>query len=134
KCVSATPLFDGVEPSNWVDSNAQSHAPLESQRAATAALLGSIAALPDAKLSGTFSDMFNGPSKLMGSSGGNDSNYPAGLTYPTGPAGRGAIVDAFSSAQKALVKTAIETWVKNVADPMATALLAVYETEEALAR
>jgi len=133
KCVSATPFFDGVEPSNWVDSNAQAHAPLESQRAATAALLASVGALPDAKLSGTFADMINGPAPLSGGNGGNDTKYPSKLTYPTGTTGRGASVGTFSADQKALVKTAIETWVTNVADPMANALLAAYESDAALA-
>jgi hypothetical protein len=39
-----------------------------------------------------------------------------------------------SSEQKALVKTAIEAWVKNVADPISSALLASYESDEALAQ
>lgn len=134
KCTSATPLFDGVEPTDWTDANG-AHAPLESQRASMVALLSSVSAIADAKLSGTFSDIINGPEGGgPGMSGGGDTKYPSSLTYPTGTTGRGVAVSTLSDAQKELVKTAIEAWVNNVAAPVANALLAEYESDEALAQ
>jgi hypothetical protein len=137
KCTSATPLFDGSEPMTWTDTNGVAHAPLEPQRASMVALLTSIGALPDAKLSGTFSDIVNGPAGgggPGGGSGGGDTKYPSSLSYPTGTTGRGVLVSTLSAEQKALVKTAIEAWVKNVADPVSNALLAVYESDDALSQ
>lgn len=133
KCTSATPLFDGVEPMTWMDANGQMHAPLEAQRAAMVAMLTAISSQPDVKLGGTFSDIVNGPVGGGPAGGGKgDTKYPSGLTYPTGTAGRGVLVSTLSAEQKSLVKTAIEAWVKNVADPVSNALLAVYESDEAL--
>jgi hypothetical protein len=43
-------------------------------------------------------------------------------------------VSSLSSEQRALVKTAIEAWVKNVADPVSSVLLAAYESDEAFAQ
>jgi hypothetical protein len=130
RCTSATPLHDAAEPLEWTDA-AGTHAPLEAQRAAMVALLASVSANADAKLSGTFSDLVNGPTGGgPGGGSGGDTRYPSNLSYPT--SGRGAPVSAMSSEQKALVKTAIEAWVKNVADPVASALLAEYESDDAL--
>jgi uncharacterized protein DUF3500 len=132
-CTSGTPLFDGVEPTTWTDSEGNEHAPLEAQRAAVVALLESVAALDGAELSGTFGDLVNGPAGGgPGGGGGGDTKYPASLSYPTGTTGRGVSGSSLSSEQKALVKTAIEAWVQNVADPIASALLAEYESDEAL--
>jgi hypothetical protein len=131
QCTSATPLFDGVEPTTWTDSSNTSHAPLEAQRAASAAVIAAVATDPASLLSGTFTDVVNGPTNQNGK---GDTRYPSGLTYPTGTTGRGVLVGSLSAANQALVKTAIEAWVKNVADPIATALLAQYESDEALAQ
>ena len=133
KCTSATPLFDGVEPTTWTDSEGKDHAPLEAQRASVVELLTSISELSDAKLSGTFSDLVNGPAGGGPGGGGGDTKFPEQLSYPTGTTGRGVNVSSLSTAQVALVKTAIESWVKNVAEPVSTSLLAEYESEEALA-
>lgn len=134
KCTSATPLFDGAEPMNWTDTGGVAHAPLEPQRASMVALLTSIGSLADAKLSGTFSDILNGPTGGgPGGGSGGDTKYPSTLSYPTGTTGRGVLVSTLSAEQKALVKTAIEAWVKNSATPVSNALLAVYESDEALA-
>lgn len=139
QCVGATPLFDATEPTTWTDSSGKAHAPLGAQIPAMAALATSIAALPDAKLSGTFGDLINGPTggggpPGSGSGGGGDTKYPASLVYPTGTTGRGVLVSTLSADQQALVKTAIEGWVKNVADPISSVLLASYESDEALAQ
>lgn len=133
KCTSATPLFDGVEPTDWTDGNGEKHAPLEAQRASLVALLSSVSSIADAKLSGTYNDIINGPvGGMPGGGSSGDTKYPSGLTYPTGTTGRGVAVSTLSADQKALVKTAIEAWVKNVADPVSSALLAAYESDDAL--
>ncbi|MEW5852789.1 MAG: DUF3500 domain-containing protein [Myxococcota bacterium] len=131
RCTSATPLFDGVEPTTWTDGNGQSHAPLEAQRAAGVALLASVGTA--AQLTGTFSDLVNGPAGGgPGGGGGGDTKYPSSLVYPSGTTGRGVAVSTLSADQKELVKTAMAAWVNNVADPVAAALLADYQSDEAL--
>jgi hypothetical protein len=136
KCTSATPLFDGAEPMDWTDGDGTVHAPLKAQRDASVALVKSIATLSGAELSGSMSDLLNGPAGggPGGGGGGGDTKYPASLSYPSGTTGRGAAVSGMSSDQRALVKTAIEAWVKNVADPVSSALLDEYESDEALAQ
>jgi hypothetical protein len=125
KCTSATPLFDGVEPTTWTDSTM--HAPLEEQRASSVALLTSVSSKTESKLTGTFSDLLMGPPAGQG-----DTKYPTSLPYPTATTGRGVLVGSLGAEQKTLVKTAIEAWVKNTADPIATSLLAQYESDDAL--
>ncbi|HEX4460447.1 MAG TPA: DUF3500 domain-containing protein [Polyangia bacterium] len=128
-CTSATPLFDGVEPTSWTDGTT-THAPLESQRAASVAVIGAVSSNSAAVLSGTFTDIVNGPTNANGL---GDGNYPTGITYPTGTTGRGVLVSSLSSSDQQLVKTAIEAWVKNANDATSTALLALYESDTALA-
>jgi hypothetical protein len=125
QCTSATPLFDAVEPKTWNDGTA--HAPLENQRAALTALLSSLSSSSAAKLSGTYSDLLTGPP-----AGSGDTKYPNSLNYPTGASDRGVLGSTLTSEQKALVKTAIEAWAKNPADPNANALLGLYESDDAL--
>jgi hypothetical protein len=133
KCASATPLFDGVEPTTWT-ADGKEHMPLEAQRATMVALLEAIGSKSDAKLSGTFSDLINGPTGGgPGGGAGGDTKYPSSLTYPSGTSGRGVRVSTLTNDQKQLVKKAIEAWVNNAADPVAAALLAQYESDAALA-
>jgi len=134
RCTSATPLFDGAEPMDWKDANGVAHAPLAAQRSASVALASALSTMTDAKLSGTFSDLVNGPAGGgPGGGSGGDTKYPTSITYPTGTTGRGVRVSALTSEQKTLVKTAIEAWVKNAAEPVSSALLALYESDQALA-
>lgn len=128
-CTSATPLFDGVEPTSWTDSDNTTHTPLEAQRAASVAVIAAIADNPDAVLSGTYTDIVNGPTN---SGGKGDTRYFTALTYPTGTSDRGVLVGGLSTDAQKLVKTAIEAWVNNAAEPTATALLADYESDDAL--
>lgn len=133
-CTSATPLFDGSEPMDWTATDGAKHSPLASQRTAMTDLVAAVSSQADAKLSGTFGDLINGPGGMgMGMGGGGDTKYPSSLTYPTGTTGRGVRVSSLSSGNQALVKTAIEAWVTNVADPVSRALLDVYESDAALA-
>ncbi len=130
-CTSATPLFDGVEPTSWTGSDNTAHAPLEAQRAASVAVIAAIAGSADSLLSGTFTDIVNGPTN---SNGKGDTRYFTGLTYPTGTSDRGVLVGSLGTDAQALVKTAIEAWVNNAADATAKALLAEYESDSALAQ
>lgn len=129
RCTSASPLFLGVEPVSWTDGSTE-HTPMEAQRAASVAVIEAIADDADSLLEGTFTDVVNGPSNVNSK---GDAKYPTALSYPTGSTGRGVLVGSLSVAKQALVKTAIEAWVKNVADPIATALLVDYESDSALA-
>lgn len=135
-CTSASPLFQAAEPMDWTD-NGTTHAPLGSARSAMVALVAAVSSKSEAKLTGTFNDLVNGPGSGGpggGTGGGNgDVKYPASVTYPTGTTGRGVSVAALPAEQKALVKTAIEAWVKNVANPVSAAILADYESDSALA-
>jgi hypothetical protein len=138
--VSATPMFIGVEPPNWVGDTApytvnntaatsgSAHAPLEAQRLAVSnlaiALQADTTTATSAKLSGTFTDV------IMGVTSSGDSNYGS-LSWPT--SGRGALYSSLTSAEQALVKAAIEAWVNTQASDVATTLLAAYESDTALA-
>ena len=136
RCTGASPLFEGSEPMDWTD-NGTTHSPMAAARSAMVALVGAVGSKSDAKLTGTFNDLVNGPAAGGpggGTGGGNgDTKYPTGLTYPSGTTGRGVAVSTLTTEQKALVKTAIEAWVKNVADPVSAAILAEYESDSALA-
>lgn len=136
RCTSASPLFQASEPMDWTD-NGTVHAPLGSARSAMVALVAAVSAKSEAKLTGSFNDLVNGPgsgSPGGGTGSGNgDVKYPASVTYPTGTTGRGVAVSSLTTEQKALVKTAIEAWVKNVASPVSAAILADYESDSALA-
>jgi Protein of unknown function (DUF3500) len=131
-CTSATPLFDGAQPAEWTDQNGAAHDPLASQRNSMAALFAAVQSVDGAKLGGTYTDMINGPAASMGAQSAIDSNYPAGLMYPT--TNRGASVASFSADEASLVKAVIEAWVNNVAGPVSSALLADYESDAALAQ
>ena len=128
KCTSATPLFDGVEPTSWTDGTT-THAPLENQRAASVAVIDAIKGDAASLLADTYTDVVNGPTNANSK---GDAHYPQGLKYPTGTTGRGVLVGSLSADKQALVMTAIEAWVKNVADPVSSALLSEYESAEAL--
>ncbi len=121
---SATPFFIGVEPKSFTVSGTTITA-LEKQRAAAYAPSQTLTSNTSAVLSGTFDDV------LMGVNGttGHDTNYPQ--TYPT--SGRGALYSALSTTQQALVKTYIEAWVDDQNSTISVPLLALYESDTALA-
>jgi hypothetical protein len=136
RCTGASPLFQAAEPMDWTD-NGVVHSPMASARSAMIALVKAVSQNSEAKLTGTFNDLLNGPAAARpggGTTTGNgDTKYRASLTYPTGTTGRGVAVATLSAAEQTLVKTAIEAWVKNVADPVSSAILAEYESDAALA-
>ena len=127
KYASGTPMFAGVEPRTWT-ANGTIHAPLETQRAAIYNLAQVLGTLSVAKLSGTFDDVVMGPN----GTNNHDTNYPQ--SYPTGTSGRGVLASALTTAQQALVKTAIEAWVHNMNSTLASDLLSAYESDSALAQ
>src|SRR5271166_1538727 len=127
KHASGTPMFAGVEPRTWTASGT-THAPLETQRAAIYNLAQVLGTLPAAKLSGTFDDVLMGPN----GTGNHDTNYPQ--NYPSGTSGRGVLASSLTTAQQALVKTAIEAWVNNMNSTIASDLLSAYENDSALAQ
>ena len=127
KRASGTPMFAGVEPRTWTASGT-THAPLETQRAAIYNLAQVLGTLPAANLSGIFDDVLMGPN----GTGNHDTNYPQ--NYPSGTSGRGVLAASLTTAQQALVKTAIEAWVNNMNSTIASDLLSAYESDSALAQ
>ncbi|MGI4886945.1 MAG: DUF3500 domain-containing protein [Janthinobacterium lividum] len=110
----ATPVFEGVEPKTWT-TNGVTYAPLASEQATMAAMLGSLttAQLASAKLGQTFSDVVLGPN--------NDGKFPATKV--------GVAVSTLSTAQQALVLAAMKPWVTDTDDVTAATLLATYQSE-----
>ncbi len=121
---SATPFFLGVEPPSFTVSGA-TYAVMEKQRAAAYALGQALTSNSSAKLSGTFDDVVHGAN----GSTSHDDNYPQ--AYPT--SGRGVLYSSLSTAQQALVKSYIEAWINDQNSTTAAPLLALYESDTALA-
>jgi hypothetical protein len=121
---SGTPLLLATQPTNWVDNNFVSHAPMENQRAAMKNLVDKISTKTNVVIGGTFTDV------LMGANGsaGYDTNYPQ--TYPT--TNRGALAATFSDVEKEALKLAIQAWVNLLASDVAADVLAAYEADAAL--
>ncbi|MGI4945976.1 MAG: DUF3500 domain-containing protein [Janthinobacterium lividum] len=120
----------------------QSVAPIETQRAAVYSVLSAIQsdsnAAAAAKLAGSFDDVTMGISST--SSGNNDTNYPFNSAvettelYPTGVTNRGVLYPALSPAEQKLVLTAMAAWVNTQKSDIATELLSVYTSADALAQ
>ena len=128
-----TPLFFGTEPIRFNAAGA-THEPLQTQSAAMAALAGALAAYPDAHLAGTFTDVVKGvvtefPAGVRGVRG-TDVGYPQ--TYPTGTTDRGIRYSALPPAAQARVRAALESYLALPGEALTRALLAAYESPEAL--
>jgi hypothetical protein len=121
----ATPMYAAADAGGW--SGGARHAPLEAQRAAMHQLAEAIqddsTAAAAARLSAAVSSVLMGAAGAAGSTNKN-------VAYPAEE--RGVPYTALGSAQQALVKAAIETWVNTQAGDVAGALLSVYESESAL--
>lgn len=123
----ATPLFFGSEPIRF-EMKGVTHEPLDAQSQAMSKLAASIAALPGARLSGTFTDVVKGvvvtgtPGQQM--SGGIDSGFPQ--TYPTGTADRGVPVSKLDAAQRQLAREAVESFASFPGSAISAPLLAAY--------
>jgi hypothetical protein len=123
----ATPLFMGSEPIRF-EMKGQPFEPLTTQSTAMSRLAMSLAEYPEAKLSGTFTDVVKGvvPPTPHGQpqSGGVDRGFPH--TYPTGTLDRGVRVSRLSKSQRALVREAIESYVNLPGAAVSAPLRAAY--------
>ncbi len=123
----ATPLFFGTEPIRF-EIKGVAYDPLARQREAMSRLAGSIAMHPEAKLSGTFTDVVKGvftsgpPGPNM--KGGTDTNFPH--TYPAGDRDRGIEVGALTREQRQRVREAIESFTSLPGNAISAPLLAAY--------
>lgn len=111
----ATPSFRGIEPFTTVEQDGVTVQPEQQEQEAFAAMLGSLdaAQLATAQLSTTYNDILLGP--------GVDWAFPE--------TSEGIKVSELSDDQKALVLAAINTYVDDVDDASARAILAKYESE-----
>lgn len=123
--VSATPLFDGVEPVEF-KAGGKDYEPLAVQARAMRGVVAAVSALPGARLAGEFRDV------TRGSTPDGDTNFP--ITYPGGSAGRGVAYARLDAARKAKVRAAIEAWVGLPNGAISQPLLAAYTTDAALAQ
>jgi hypothetical protein len=122
--VSATPLFDGVEPVEFKVGD-RAYEPLAPQAGAMRALATAVAASPAAKLEGEFRDV------TRGSTPDGDTNFP--ISYPTGKTGRGVSYATLTPAQQALVRAAMARWVDLPNGAISRPLMAEYAAAAALA-
>src|SRR5919112_4663157 len=116
--VNVTPNFVGVEPQTF-SLNGTTYTPLSPRRAAMYSMINSLDATQRtaAQLASSFDDVLVGP--------GKDGAFPAQ---------EGVIVSTLTADQQALVKAAIEQWVKDAPDSLANAFLADYESDASLAQ
>ncbi len=130
----ATPLFFGSEPIRF-NFEGVDYEPLAVQSAAMADLSRALANHPQAKLSGTFTDVVKGvvvvpvPGKMP--TGGTDTGFPQ--TYPTGSADRGILYSGLSADGQAKVRAALESYASLPGSAISRPLVAAYESPEALA-
>jgi hypothetical protein len=131
----ATPLFFGTEPIRFAVKGVE-HEPLKAQSTAMARLAAALAAHPEAKLSGTFTDVVKGvvviPVPGGMPKGGTDTGFPQ--TYPTGNVDRGIRYGALPPQEQALVRAALESFASLPGDAITKSLVAAYETPDSLAQ
>ena len=111
----ATPSFRGIEPFTTVEVDGDTVQPEQQEAAAFSALLTSLDTdqLATATLSESYNDLLLGP--------GKDWAFPA--------TAEGLLGSELTDDQKALLLAAINTYVADVADADAAAILARYESE-----
>lgn len=116
KTTSATPMFVGIEPLSFTAVDGNTYTPLSDRSNAMYNMLHSLddAQTKAAKLSQTFDDVLVGP--------GEDYQFPTN---------EGLSVSELSDDQKALVKKAIEAWVKDTNSVVSKELLDAYLSDEA---
>ncbi|XEC94005.1 DUF3500 domain-containing protein [Paenibacillus tarimensis] len=112
----ATPMFVAVEPLSFT-MDGVTYTPLAARHDAVNNMIQSLndTQLAAAKLSGTYDDVLAGP--------GQDNAFPAS---------EGLSVSELNDEQKALVKAAIEAWVKDTNEEVYGELLEAYFSDEAL--
>ena len=115
KTVGVTPDFRGAEPMTPVTDHGHTSQPLEQERAAFAALLGSLSAAEQAKarLNTTFRDVLLGP--------GQDGQFPTTR--------QGVRLGELSAAQQQLALQAIKRYVGDLDAATAAPILARYSAE-----
>jgi hypothetical protein len=123
--VSATPLFDGVEPVEFKVGD-RAYEPLAPQAGAMRALATALAETPAAKLEGEFRDV------TRGSTPDGDTNFP--VTYPAGAKGRGVAYSALPPAHQGLVRAAMSQWVELPNGAISKPLMADYSAAAALSQ
>lgn len=123
--VSATPLFDGVEPVEFKVGD-RTLEPLAAQAGAMRALSTALAGDAAAKLEGEFRDV------TRGSTPQGDTTFP--ITYPDGAAGRGVNYAKLTAAQQGLVRAAMQRWVELPNGAISKPLMADYAAPAALAQ
>jgi hypothetical protein len=123
--VSATPLFDGVEPVEFKVGD-RAYEPLAPQAGAMRALATALTGTPAAKLAGEFRDV------TRGSTPDGDTDFP--VAYPQGSTGRGVAYAALPPAQQALVRAAMTRWVELPNGAISKPLMADYSTAAAMAQ
>ncbi len=130
----ATPMFFGSEPIRFSVAGVE-YEPLSAQSTAMSNLARALSAYPEAKLSGTFTDVVKGvevtmvPGQLP--TGGTDTGFPH--TYPTGNADRGILYSALAPAVQGLVRAALESYASLPGQAITRSLVAAYEGPAALA-
>lgn len=121
--VSATPLFDGVEPVEFKVGD-RAYEPLAPQAGAMRALATALVGTQAAKLPGEFRDV------TRGSTPDGDTDFP--INYPEGAAGRGVPYAALSPAQQGLVRAAMARWLELPNGAISKPLMADYSAAAAL--
>ena len=131
----ATPLFFGTEPIRFAVKGVN-YEPLAVQSNVMANLARALAAYPQAKLSGTFTDVVKGvvvvPVPGQMPTGGTDTGFPQ--TYPAGSVDRGILYSALSTPEQAQVRAALESYASLPGEAITRALVAAYESSDALAQ
>lgn len=129
----ATPMFFGTEPIRF-NIGGVDHEPLLAQSTAMAKLAAALAAHPEAKLSGTFTDVVKGVefSFVDGKPvGGTDTGYPH--SYPTGGSDRGIRYSVLTTEKQLLVRQALQSYTRLPGEGISRALVADYQSPAALA-
>ncbi|QYX76061.1 DUF3500 domain-containing protein [Streptomyces akebiae] len=111
--VSLSPTLTAIEPSEF-ETGGTSYAPLQDKRDTTIAAIGSLgdSELEKAEIDGSFDDLLLGP--------GNDGPFPDP---------EGVVVGDLTDKQQAKVTAMIRTWVDDLDEEAAEALVARYVSE-----
>ncbi len=131
----ATPLFFGSEPIRFTMGKTD-HEPLTTQSTAMSNLARAVSAYPEAKLSGTFTDVVKGvqvefvPNQRP--RGGIDTGFPH--QYPTGELDRGVPYSRLDAEQRRHVLAAIESYASLPGAAISRPLFDAYVSSDALSR
>jgi hypothetical protein len=131
----ATPLFFGSEPIHFNMGDTE-YEPLATQSGAMSKLAQALAKHPEAKLSGTFTDVVKGVVVVFAEgqmpTGGTDTGFP--MSYPEGTTDRGILYGKLAPDDQALVRAALESYASLPGAAITQPLVAAYESPDALAK